>query len=290
MNGKQKKKTPKNTNKKVNKDPIGTYEEIKKLVSALTLFDDCFFAAVMMHKDAAEYLLRLCLNKPDLKIIKCSIQHSLRNIAGRSVTLDFIAEDSDGKIYNIEVQNSSDEAWFGPFRARYHQSAMDSSFVRKGQSYKDLPELFIIFITPFNPMKKFGLEKVFYEKISTIDGVIWFNGVHEIYLNSEVFDGSKLSETLRYFSTADPSDNRFGALSDAVRLHKEDVKEVIKMGNTIEEYAKKREEKGREEGKVEKAVECVNNLLKKGMKPEFAFEIANIDKATYNRYNNNARL
>ncbi len=63
------------------------------------------FSFVMQDKDAAEYVLRLCTGIPALKLISCNIQQALRNLIGKSSTLDFIGEDSTGMIINIEVQN-----------------------------------------------------------------------------------------------------------------------------------------------------------------------------------------
>jgi len=165
-------------------DLVGTFEQKKKLVSQFTLFDDTFFSAVMQDKDAAEYVLRLCTGIPALKLISSNIQQALRNLIGKSSTLDFIGEDSTGKIINIEVQNADDERYFGPMRSRYHQSIIDASLVPKGVDYDQLPEVYVIFITPFNPLKKQGHKKVVYISKTYLDGVEWNNKVHEIYLNT----------------------------------------------------------------------------------------------------------
>ncbi len=98
----------------------------------------------------------------------------------------------------------------------------------------------MIFITPFNPLKEYGHEKVAYISTTHLDGVEWNNEVHEIYLNAEVKDKSKLSEMLQYFKTADPDDDRFGPLSDAVKRQKCFDGEVDKMCRAVEEYAEER--------------------------------------------------
>ena len=96
----------------------------------------------------------------------------------------------------------------------------------------------MIFITPFNPLKEYGHEKVAYISKTYLDGVEWNNEVHEIYLNAEAKDESKLSEMLQYFKTANPDDSRFGPLSDAVKRQKNFDKEVSSMCSAVEEYAK----------------------------------------------------
>jgi predicted transposase/invertase (TIGR01784 family) len=281
-------------------DLVGTFEQKKKLVSQFTLFDDIFFSVVMQDKNTAEYVTRLCTGIPDLKLINSNIQQALRNLIGKSSTLDFIGEDSTGKVFNIEVQNVGDKAHFGPMRSRFHQSIIDASLVPKGEEdYDKLPEVYVIFITPFNPLKKYGREKVVYTSKTYIDGIEWNRKVHEIYLNAEVKDGSELSEMLQYFKTADPDDDRFGPLSKSVRKYKYVDEGVNNMCRAVEDYAegiaKEREriaiEKTTEEAAkktaeeiAQKSVRFVESLLKKGFPLEEALEMAEIDEGTYNSH------
>ena len=268
-------------------DLIGTFEQKKKLVSQFTLLDDTFFSVVMQDEETAEYVLRLCTGIPDLKLIKSNIQKAVRNLVGRSVTLDFLAEDSNGNVFNIEVQNANEKNYFGPKRSRYHQAVIDASLAPKGIDFDKLPELYVIFITPFNPLKKYGRNKIAYYKTSYLDGIEWDNEVHEIYLNTEVKDDSTLSDMLQYFKTADPDDDRFGPLSRSVRKYKCIDEEVNNMCRVVEEYAKERErialEKAAEEMARTKSG-IVNSLLKKGFPLKEALEIAEIDEETYNSH------
>ncbi len=293
-----------------NKKRRSTFEEKKALIGKLNLFNDLFFSVVMKDKGAAEYVLNMCLGRNDLKIIKYDIQFSIRNLAGRSVTLDFVAEDVKGRIYNIEIQNSSDEDYFGPKRSRLHQSLLDWSFSQKGKSFNELPDLYIIFITHFNPLKIYNRNKIVYFTKTVIDGDLpWDCGVYQIYLNASAKDGSKLSDMLQYFKTADPNDSRFGPLSQAVANCKNSEKEIDYMYDAFEEFAKGREEIarsegiaigkaeginigkaeginiGKAEGATENAIKVVRALLSRGFKLEEAFMIADIDAGTYNSYN-----
>lgn len=269
-------------------DLTGTFEQKKKLVGQFTLLQDIFFSAVMQDRAAAEYVLRLCTGISDLRIIESDTQKSFRNLYGKAPVLDFYAEDSNHKLYNIEVQNSDDEQYFGPLRARYYQSILDASLFPKGLTYENLPEMYIIFITPFNPLKEYNHHKVIYEKKSILEDVVWDNRVHEVYLNTEETDDTKLSEMLQYFKTADPDDKRFGALSDAVYRHKDTEEGVLNMCKAVEDYANERADikmrEGKIEGNYEKAVEVVGNLLAKNFTLSAALEIAGIDEETYKKY------
>ena len=90
---------------------IGSFEQKQKLVSQFNLIHDDFFAVVMQNKPALETTLRTLLKKKDLIVTEVRIQYSIRNLVSHSVILDVLAEDSTGKLYNIEVQvkNEDDE-------------------------------------------------------------------------------------------------------------------------------------------------------------------------------------
>ena len=107
------------------------------------------------------------------------------------------------------------------------------------------------------------------------------------YLNSEVKDGSELSEMLQYFKTADPNDTRFGPLSNSVRKYKYIDEEVDYMCRAVEEYAEERERIALEKAAEEMArtkTDFVDSLLKEGFPLEKALELAKIDEETYNSH------
>lgn len=262
----------------------GSFEQKRELVSQFNLFHDIFFSVIMQDKGAAEYVLQQCTGIPDLQITASNPQNSFNNLFGKESILDFYAEDSTHHIYNIEVQNLDDDRYFGPLRARYYQAALDTALFQKGHTYDELFELYIIFITPFNPLKEFGRASVVYEKKCTLDGIEWDNKVHEIYLNAEVIDNTPLSAMLQYFKTADPSDMRFGSLSNAVHRQKETEKGVFTMCKAVEDYANSKKNEGRAEGKLEAKIEVVQNLLTKGFTLLAALEVAGIDEETYKLY------
>ena len=159
---------------------------------------------------------------------------------------------------------------------------------KSGSSFHSSVSMIIILArhrrTEFNPLKKRGHKKVVYISKTYLDGVEWNNKVHEIYLNAEVKDGSKLSEMLQYFKTADPEDNRFGPLSDAVKKQKNFNREVTDMCSAVEEYAKEYAKEYAEKETTMTKVEFVNDLINDGCTLEKALKLAKIDEETYNKY------
>lgn len=275
----------------------GTFEQKKALVQQFNLLQDLFFAAVMQDKAAAEYVLRMCTGIRDLRIIESDTQKTFRNLYGKSPVLDFFAEDSNHRFFNIEVQSTDNEKYFGPLRARYYQSIIDASLFPKGLTYESLPETYIIFITPFNPLKKYGHHKIAYEKKMTLEDVVWDNRVHEVYLNCEEKDDSELSEMLQYFLSADSHDSRFGALSEAVHKQKDSEEGITNMCKAVEDFVLSKsaaliaesEARGKAEGKIEgeaegrmmAKTEIVDLLLEQEMTLEDALKFVRLDLEDY---------
>lgn len=138
-------------------DLIGSFEQKKALVAQFNLMDDTFFSVVMEHNDAAEYLLTQLLGKP-VKIIENKTQYSIRNAESHSIVLDALVEDEEHNIYDVEVQVGDRKNH--ERRIRYYRTAIDWSYLEKGKDYADLPELYMIFISDFDP---FDLNRNHYE-------------------------------------------------------------------------------------------------------------------------------
>lgn len=282
-------------------DLVGTYEQKRALVSQFNLMDDTFFSVVLENKAACEYLLTVLLGKP-IRVIENKTQYSIRNIENHSIVLDALVEDDEHNIYDVEVQvgdNKDHER-----RIRYYRTAIDWSYLEKGRDYKLLPELYMIFISSFDP---FDLNKTHYEVEHSVKGYEkpYNDGVHILYYNTAADDdGSKLAQLLQYLKKSDAGCDKFGALSQAVNYHKVINEGVDGMCKAVEEYAKSyyKEEietqrlegerigmekgklEGKLEGKIEGKVDAVRGMLKKNIPFETALECAEIDKQTYEKY------
>lgn len=272
-------------------DLVGTFEQKKALVAQFNLMDDTFFSVVMEDKAACEYLLSALLGKT-IRVIENKTQYSIRNIENHSIVLDALVEDEEHNLYDVEVQvgdkNNHER------RIRYYRTAIDWSYLEKGVDYSGLPELYMIFISDFDP---FELNKNHYEIKQYVDGFdkLYDDGVHRLYFNTAVNDGTGLSALLQYIKKSDAGDSSFGALSRAVNYHKVQSKGVDTMCKAVEEYAKERaiqmknewREEGKNEGKIEKAVETVKNMLKENISFEVALRCAGLDLQTYEKYSEN---
>ncbi|MBQ4491021.1 MAG: PD-(D/E)XK nuclease family transposase, partial [Pyramidobacter sp.] len=114
--------------------------------------DDTFITAVFEYRtDVAEYIVRMLTGVSDLRLTSVRAQYDIHSVAGRSLRCDLVAEDSAGKIYNIEIQRRSKDA--EPERARYHSAMLDAGTLKKGANFTDLPETYVIFITESDALR-----------------------------------------------------------------------------------------------------------------------------------------
>ena len=124
-----------------------TYEEDMKRLQRLRPMDDDFMRCMFKNNmPLAQKVLRVLLNNSDLKLVKLETQVDMKRLLGaRSVCLDALGEDAEGKLYNLEIQK--DDKGAGPYRARYHSSVMDVENLSSGEDFEELPETYVIFIT-----------------------------------------------------------------------------------------------------------------------------------------------
>ena len=120
--------------------------EYLEAIKQFRLIDDTFFNLCFDgDTDCMELLLRTFFARDDIKVLEVVTQRTAQNLYGRSVRFDVLAIDSNGKIYNVEVQRATEGA--DPKRARFNHAMIDSREINKGTKYKDFPEVWVIFIT-----------------------------------------------------------------------------------------------------------------------------------------------
>lgn len=118
-------------------------QETVKTVKSYTFMTDRFMT-MAFDKPVAQHILSVIMGK-NLIVKSVKTQPVEDDFFSRSCRFDVLAEDTTGKIYNIEVQNSDEGAI--PRRSRYNCEKLDELLIRKGMSYDDYPETYVIFIT-----------------------------------------------------------------------------------------------------------------------------------------------
>lgn len=198
-------------------DLIVTREEKLALARQLTLMSDIFMSVALKDKRACQHVLRIILNCPDLVVQSVRTQYELSKLVSHDAKLDVLASDSKKRLYHIEIQRRDvvDHAR----RTRFYSAMVDSEFLEKGGSYKDMPELHIIYISETDIWKA-GKTVYHVKKVLDDTGISYDDGLHVHYINAAIDDGSETAKLMRYFKTTDPYDESQGDLSKRVKLLK----------------------------------------------------------------------
>ena len=128
----------------LNSDLESRYEKYKGIIKNFTLMSDIFMRNVFKQRECLEYVLQVIMEKQDLRVIDQIIQKDYKNMQGRSAVMDCVARDSEGKQFDVEIQQDNEGA--SPKRARYHSGLMDMNTLNPGQDFDELPESYVIFI------------------------------------------------------------------------------------------------------------------------------------------------
>ena len=207
-------------------------QAILNAIREMTLLDDVFMTKVFEDDiKQAQFLLRILFNDDTINVIKVTTQKRIKNLQGRDLQLDILAEKADGTLFNVEVQNENRGAI--PRRARYHMSLLDGQSLPKGQYFDKLPDNYVIFITRHDVLHG---NLPIYHIHRTIDenGKTFADGSHIIYVNSEIQDETPLGRLMHDFCCKNPDDMHYPELADKTRYLKEAQGGERKMGDVME--------------------------------------------------------
>lgn len=241
-------------------------------IKNLRLIDDNFMTKVFEDKECVEILLKAIIKKNDLKVSSVNVQYDIKNLQGRSVRLDVLAEDKDGKMYNIEIQRNNHGAI--PKRARYNSSLLDANITDAGEDYKNLTETYIIFITEGDI---FGANKALYhvDRIVKETKKSFGDEAHIIYVNSKIQNNTVLGRLMHDFYCTDAKDIKNRKLAKRVKFFKEDKEGVKIMSNVFEEI--------KNEGAETRAYEIARSLITLGVDDDKILQSTKLSKHVFEK-------
>lgn len=218
------------TNKRI--DP-----KILAVIQKLRLFDDPFMTCVFEDNiEGVTLMLHILLERDDLIVRQVTTQRKYTNLLGHSVWLDIVAEDKDGKLYDIEVQRGSEGA--NPRRARYHSSMLDSRLLAKGEDYAALKDSYVIFITESDVFRK-GLPLYHFERTMQEGGEPFGDGSRIIYVNGAYENNDDpVGKLMHDFRCRDAAEMLHPILAERVRYLKEDEGGKNSMGDSVQDLLK----------------------------------------------------
>ena len=232
-------------------------EDLQRLRGLRLIDDDFMNACFDGYTDGAELLLRIILNKPDIRVKSVKTQRRMKNLLGRDICLDIDADDETGKEYNVEVQRADKGA--DRKRARYHSSILDAHLLQPGDDFSDLPETFVIFITE-NDVIGDGLPLYTIDRQITNTGKSFDDGEHIIYVNGADKDAStELGKLMHDFFCTDPDDMNYKELADKVRYFKENEEGVATMCKVMEDMRNESAKTAVEKRNIEIALDMIRD-------------------------------
>lgn len=207
-------------------------QAILDAIREMTLLDDAFMTKVFENDiKRAQFLLRIILTDDTIKVKEVTTQNRIKNLQGRDLQLDILAQKANGTLFNVEVQNENSGAI--PRRARYHMSVLDGISLPKGQYFDKLPDNYVIFITKHDVLHG---KLPIYHIHRTIDetGKSFADGSHIIYVNCEIQDETPLGRLMHDFCCKNPDDMHYQELAEKTRYLKEEQGGEQVMGDVIE--------------------------------------------------------
>ena len=234
-------------------------QEYYDAIAEFRLMDDTFMSAVFDRDTLSlNLLLNIILNRSDMETIDVKTQVSYSNLIDRSIRLDVEAKDSSGKLYNIEVQNRSDEA--NVRRARYHSSMIDTKLIKRGEDFSALVDSYVIFITEQDVLGR-NLPLYEIDRVVKQTGAAFGDGSHIIYVNASIdSEDTPLSKLMHDFKCKDPSEMYYSQLASRV----ETIKNTEGGRETMCEIMNKLSEKAAREADRNRQIEVALTMIKKG--------------------------
>lgn len=259
------------------------YEKYKNIVKNLTLMSDIFMRNVFKQKECLEYVLQVIMEKPDLRVTDQVIQKDYKNLQGRSAIMDCVARDSNGKQFDVEIQQDNEGA--SPKRARYHSGLMDMNILNPGQDFDELPESYVIFITR-DDVLGYGLPAYHIDRqIKELDKEFQ-DEAHIIYVNSRKQEDTALGRLMHDLHCKSADEMHSPVLAKRMYELKETQKGVELMCKEMEKIYSEGLESGEKRGELKAKKETVLSLAEMGLPVETIAKAVNLSVSDIQKWLN----
>lgn len=222
-------------------------EKIRKVVDGLRLIDDDLMTPFFDgNNECMELVLRIVMDMPELVVEEVRTQVKMENLHGRTVCMDVVAADGEGRTINVEVQRTDRGA--GRRRARYHSSILDASLLDKGEDFGELPETWVIFITEHDLLGR-GEAVYKIERCILNTGALFDDGSHILYVNGAYRGDTPVGRLMHDFFCARPEDMHYAVLAERAKQFKNGTEGSDTMCRAVEELCREERAKEREKNR-----------------------------------------
>ncbi|MCD7776052.1 MAG: Rpn family recombination-promoting nuclease/putative transposase [Firmicutes bacterium] len=210
------------------------HEQDLQRLRGFRIFDDDFLGAVFEDNyEATELLLNVLFNRKDMKVSKTARQREIKGLEGHSVRLDISAEDSDRRVYDIEIQRQDKGDL--QLRSRYYSSLLDTTLLQKNEGYDKLVPTYVIFFMEKNmfddsrPLRHYVMKEL-------EDNGLLGDDRHIMFVNGDNKDESTaLGRLIHDFKCTAAKDMYYDVLAQRVRYFKETEGGIRQMCKVMED-------------------------------------------------------
>lgn len=240
----------------------------QKRLQDLTIKDNFMFGAVMSIEENCIAFLEMVLGFPIEKVVVSKERSMIYHPEYRGVRLDIYARDEKHTHYNVEMQTRR-QADLGK-RSRYYHSQIDMECLKKGLSYEELPDTFVIFICDFDP---FGCGLYYYSfqnECQEDTRAKLCDGNKTIFLSTRGKNKEQMPQSLvkfLKFVEADLAESEEDFDDELVRQFQTSIRKIKtsrEMGERymlFEELLKEERQEGLAQGRQENAREYILEVL-----------------------------
>lgn len=239
-----------------------TEQQKKEKVKDLRPIDDVFFEVLAQNIPVCQEMLRTIMEDEGLIVTDVVTQLDERNLYGRSVRLDALCVLGNGTKVNIEVQRSDNDNHLK--RVRFNASSITVKDSEPGIRFDEILELYIVYISEFDFQR--GNKTIYLaEKVLRETGQVIDDGLHEIFVNTVIDDGTDIAELMSCFTKKEVKNNKFPALSSEVKR----LKETEGGARVVCEVMQMYEKMAIHEVNIEK----IQKMIRKGCTKEFILDL-----------------
>ena len=128
------------------------YERLKEIISSSISLNNDVFMIFAKNKEFCQEFLRVILQDERLIVIENDIQKYLPTAFSKTVVIDMLCRLGDKRLVNVEIQLTDEESHAK--RILHYASKIKSHTTPKGEKYKDIKELIIVYLTLNDIFKK----------------------------------------------------------------------------------------------------------------------------------------
>lgn len=243
-------------------------KRLKQLVKKNIPLQNDVFMIFAKNKKFCQEFLRTLLQDKKLVVIENDIQKYLPSAFNKNVTIDMLCRIGDGSLVNVEIQLTKEKEHAK--RIHTYISKIRTYDIEKGEKYKDIKDIIIIYLTDEDIFK---LGSTVYEvkmDIVSDQGKVvrkWDAGFKVYYINTKGLTNKTINEYLELLTDKKTLSTKYKATSNIKKelyeiggatMSKE--MEAILSSERAEGRAEGRME-GRTEGKIQVMIEMVKDKI-----------------------------